>query len=125
MPDLRAGCGPLVVMLRKSMGCHGAGPEVFGCSQGEQTSARGNEAQRHCDEHSIRTAWEQALRHKLPAVLQHVVHVASETRFALDESKDVIPQLQRAVKETAERNKQLERQLELRCTCGQVAEDSD
>jgi len=73
----------------------------------------------------VSLTWEQALRHKLPAVLQHVAHVASETRFALDEFKDVIPQLQRAVKETTERNKQLERQLELRCTCGQLAEDSD
>jgi hypothetical protein len=76
----------------------------------------------------VSLTWEQALRHRLPTMLEYYARLASERKFALDEYKDVIldlRQLQREVKELAERNKQLERQLELRCTCGQVAEDSD
>ena len=66
-------------------------------------------------------------------MLEYYARLASERKFALDEYKDVIldlrqqdedlRQLQREVKELAERNEQLERQLQQRCTCGQEEED--
>ena len=76
----------------------------------------------------VSLTWEQALRHRLPTMLEYYARLASERKFALDEYKDVIldlRQLQREVKELAEHNEQLERQLQQRCTCGQEGEDSD
>ena len=50
--------------------------------------------------HLLSLTWEQALRHRLPEVLRHVAHVASETMFALNEYRACVPELQRLLQES-------------------------